>query len=132
MKSLNKVMLIGNLTKDPELKYTPQGTAVCSFTVATNREWKDSTGQAKSEATFNRVVAWGKLGENISQYAKKGGRIYIEGRISNRSWVDQQGATHYMTEIVASDMVLLDSRPADMGPAEPPEPESSKEDLDNI
>jgi single-strand DNA-binding protein len=129
-------MLIGNSVKEPELKYTPSGTAVCNITVATNREWKDNTGQMKQEATFTRVVAWGKLGEIISQYLRKGGKVYIEGRISTRSWADQQNVTHYMTEVVAENMILLDSRPADARPQEedmtPPEPEEFKGDLDNV
>ena len=119
MKSLNKIILIGNATRDPELKYTPQGTAVCSFSMATNRDWKDQAGQAKSESTFHRIIAWGKLGEIISQYLTKGGRVYIEGRISNRSWVDQQNVTHYITEVIASDMILLDNRKSTVG--QPPE-----------
>jgi single-strand DNA-binding protein len=131
MKSLNKVTLIGNTTKDPELRYTPQGTAVCSFSVATNREWKDSTGQKKEEATFHRIVAWSKLAEIISQYVKKGSKIYLEGRISNRQWKDQAGLDHYMTEVVADELILLDNKKVEQqAPVEevqpeqiPPEPE---------
>jgi len=127
MRSLNKVMLIGNAVKDPELKYTPQGTAVCSFSVATNREWKDSTGQKKEEATFHRVIAWGKLGEIISQYLTKGSKVYLEGRLSNRQWKDQAGVDHYMTEIVADELILLDNKKTVqqiVAPVEvPPEPE---------
>lgn len=132
MKSLNKVTLIGNATKDPELKYTPQGTAVCSFSIATNREWKDSTGQRKEEATFTRVVAWSKLAEIISQYLVKGSRAYIEGRLSNRSWKDQQGIDHYVTEVVADELILLDNKRVEQQATveevhpvepEPPEPE---------
>lgn len=127
MRSLNKVMLIGNAVKDPELKYTPQGTAVCSFSVATNREWKDSTGQKKEEATFHRVIAWSKLGEIISQYLTKGSKVYLEGRLSNRQWKDQSGVDHYMTEIVADELILLDNKKTvqqTVAPVEvPPEPE---------
>jgi single-strand DNA-binding protein len=132
MRSLNKVMLIGNATKDPELRYTPQGTAVCSFSVATNREWKNSTGEVKSEATFSRVIAWSKLGEIISQYVKRGSKVYLEGRLSNRQWKDQAGVDHYMTEIVADELILLDNKKveqqatvAETHPVEPepPEPE---------
>jgi single-strand DNA-binding protein len=110
MKCLNKVTLIGNAAKDPELRYTPAGTAVCSFTVATNRDWKDSTGQTKTEATFHRVIAWSKLGEIISQYLVKGSKVYLEGRISNRLWKDKDGTNHNITEIVASEMILLDNK----------------------
>jgi single-strand DNA-binding protein len=132
MKSLNKASLIGNTTKDPELKYTPSGTAVCTFSIATNREWKDATGVKKEEATFHRIVAWSKLAEIISQYVVKGSKVYIEGRISNRTWKDQAGVDHYMTEIVADELILLDSKKS--GPAvataysepEPPEPTAIK------
>ena len=110
MKNLNKVLLIGNATKDPELKYTPSGTAVCSFSVATNRDWKDSTGQMKSEATFHKVIAWSKLAEIISQYLKKGSKVYLEGRITNRQWTDKDGVIHYATEIVADELILLDNK----------------------
>jgi single-strand DNA-binding protein len=111
MKNLNKATLIGNVVKDPELKYTPQGTAVVSFSVATNRDWKDASGVKKEEATFHRVTAWSKLAEIISQYVVKGSKVYLEGRISNRTWKDQQtGVDHYMTEIVADELILLDNK----------------------
>jgi len=110
MKNLNKATLIGNVVKDPELKYTPQGTAVVSFSVATNRDWKDASGVKKEEATFHRVTAWSKLAEIISQYVVKGSKVYLEGRISNRTWKDQAGADHYMTEIVADELILLDNK----------------------
>lgn len=141
VKSLNKAQLIGNLTKDPELKYTPQGTAVVTFSVATNRQWNDSSGQQKDEVTFHRVVAWAKLAEIIGQYLKKGMRVFIEGRISNRDWEDKQGQKHYMTEIVADDMIILTNKndaPAqnqaqsnnqvqDIPDDAPPEPEDNQE-----
>jgi single-strand DNA-binding protein len=127
MRSLNKVTLIGNATKDPELRYTPQGTAVCTFSVATNREWTDSAGQKKEEATFHRIVVWSKLAEIISQYLKKSSKVYLEGRISNRQWKDPQGETHYATEIVADEIILLDNRKTDQADESaveaPPEPE---------
>lgn len=111
MKNLNKATLIGNVVKDPELKYTPQGTAVVSFSVATNRDWKDAAGAKKEEATFHRVTAWSKLAEIISQYVVKGSKVYLEGRISNRTWKDQAtGVDHYMTEIVADELILLDNK----------------------
>jgi single-strand DNA-binding protein len=132
MRCLNKVMLIGNAAKDPELRYTPQGTAVCSFTIATNREWKDGSGQKKEEATFHRVIAWSKLGEIISQYLVKGSKVYLEGRLSSRSWKDQQGVTHNITEVIADELILLDNKKAGVQPSQvqpqeeqPPEPEPS-------
>lgn len=106
-------MLIGNLTKDPELKYTLNGTAVVNFTVATNRQWKNSAGQERDEATFTRCVAWSKLAEIIGQYLFKGKKIYICGRLSNRDWEDKQGVKHYMTEVVIDDMIMLDDKRGD-------------------
>ena len=104
-------MLIGNLTRDPELRYTPQGTAVCSFGLATNRSWlpSDST-ERKEEAEFHRIVAWNKLAELCSQLLAKGRKIYIEGRLQTRSWETPVGEKRQTTEIVAEDMVILDSR----------------------
>jgi len=136
MKSLNKVMLIGNATKNPELRYTPQGTAVCSFNIATNREWKDSTGQPKSEATFHNIIVWNKLAEITAQYVTKGSKIYMEGRISNRSWKDQQGINHNITEVVADGLILLDNKTVQKIPLipeeSPPEPkEVRSEEIEN-
>ena len=108
MKSLNKVQLIGNVTKDPELKYTNGNTAVASFTVATNRQWTTEAGEKKDEADFHRCIAWSKLGEICSQLLKKGRKVFIEGRLQNRSWVGTDGVTKYATEIIVSDMILLD------------------------
>lgn len=112
MKSLNKVQLIGNLTKDPELKYTPTGMAVVNFTVATNRSWTTDQGEKKDEADFTRVIAWNKLAEICGQLLKKGRKVYVEGRLSNRSYQDKDGQTKYVTEVVINDMILLDSKPA--------------------
>jgi single-strand DNA-binding protein len=109
-RSLNKVQLIGNLTRDPELRYTPQGTAVCTFGLATNRSWVTDSGEKKEEADFHRLVAWNKLAELCSQLLTKGRKIYVEGRISNRSWTGQDGVQKYITEIVVNDMIVLDSR----------------------
>lgn len=111
MKSLNKVQLIGHTTADPELKYTPTGAAVCNFSVATNRQWTTDTGEKKEEADFHRLVAWNKLAEICGQLVKKGRKVYVEGRLQTRSWQDKDGQTKYMTEVVLSDMILLDSKP---------------------
>lgn len=108
-RSLNKVQLIGNLTKDPELRYTPQGTAVCTFGLATNRSWTTDSGEKKDEADFHRLVAWNKLAELCSQLLTKGRKIYVEGRLSTRSWTGQDGAQKSVTEIVINDMIILDS-----------------------
>lgn len=109
MKYLNKVQLIGNLTRDPELKYTPTGMAVCTFTIATNRSWTTDTGEKKEEADFTRLVAWNKLAEICGQLLKKGRKVYVEGRLSNRSYQDKDGVTKYISEVVINDMILLDS-----------------------
>ncbi|AKM83405.1 hypothetical protein A2422_04310 [Candidatus Woesebacteria bacterium RIFOXYC1_FULL_31_51] len=109
-KSLNKVQLIGNLTKDPELKFTPNGAAVCTIGIATNRSWTTDSGEKKDEADFHRLVAWNKLAEICGQLLKKGRKVYVEGRLQTRNWQDKDGQTKYMTEIVLSDMILLDSR----------------------
>ena len=112
-RSLNKVMLIGNLTKDPELRYTPSGAAVCSFRVATNRSWTPSDGGERREETeFHRIVSWNKLAELCSQLLVKGRKVYVEGRLQTRSWDTPEGEKKYMTEVVAEDMVVLDSRRA--------------------
>ena len=111
MKSLNKVQLIGNLTRDPELKYTATSMAVCTFTVATNRGWTTDTGEKKDEVDFTRIVSWNKLAEICGQLLKKGRKVYVEGRLSNRSYEDKEGVTKYISEVVINDMILLDSKP---------------------
>lgn len=121
-RSLNKVMLIGNLTRDPELRYTPNGTAVCSFGLATNRSWASGDeGERKEETEFHRIVTWNKLAELCSQLLSKGRKVYIEGRLQTRSWETPDGEKRQATEIVAEDMVILDSR------REGPSNESSSE-----
>lgn len=109
-RSLNKAQLIGNLTRDPELRYTPQGTAVCSFGLATNRAWTTDDGTKHEEAEFHRVVAWNKLAELCAQLLFKGRKVYIEGRLQTRQWTGQDGIQRKTTEVVASDMIILDSR----------------------
>jgi len=127
-RSLNKVLLIGNLTRDPELKYTPQGTAVCQFGLATNREWTDSSGQKQEGAEFHQVVAWGKLAEICSQPLGKGKRVFVEGRIQTRKWEDKDGNPRTTTEIVISDMLLLE-RIGEGGGTSAPTPQDIREDL---
>ena len=109
-RSLNKVTLIGNLTRDPELRYTPQGAAVATFGVATNRFWQTDSGEKKEDVEFHRVVAWNKLAEICSQLLAKGRKVYIEGRLQTRDWTGEDGQKRNVTEIVASEMILLDSR----------------------
>ncbi|MBI4999628.1 single-stranded DNA-binding protein [Candidatus Gottesmanbacteria bacterium] len=111
-RSLNKVILIGNLTRDPELRYTPAGTAVCSFGLATNRAWTTDAGEKREEAEFHRIVSWNKLAELCAQLLTKGRKVFVEGRLQTRTWQAQDGAQRTTTEIVISDMIILDSRRA--------------------
>lgn len=114
-RSLNKVQLIGNLTRDPELRYTPNGNAVCTFGLATNRSWTTDSGEKREETDFHRIVAWNKLAELCSQFLVKGGKVYVEGRLSTRSWTGQDGQQKSTTEVVIDDMILLGSRSAGAG-----------------
>ena len=101
-------MIIGNVTRDPEGRTTPDGTAVTSFSVATNFRWTDAKGQRQERAEFHNVVAWRKLAEICAQYMRKGSRVFVEGRLQTRSWEDQQGQKKYRTEIIADNVILLD------------------------
>jgi len=109
-RSLNKVQLIGNLTRDPELRYTPTGAAVCTIGLATNRQWTTEAGEKKEETEFHRVVAWNKLAELCSQLLAKGRKIYVEGRLRTNQWQGQDGAQRNTTEVVIEDMIILDSK----------------------
>ncbi len=109
-RSLNRVSLIGNLTRDPELRYTGQGVAVCTIGLATNRQWKTESGEKKESVEFHRIVAWNKLAELCSQLLAKGRKIYVEGRLQTRKWTGQDGNERTTTEIVINDMIILDSR----------------------
>ena len=110
-RGVNKVILIGNVGSDPELKYTTSGAGVTNFSVATNETWTDkNTGERQERAEWHRIVAWGKLAEICNQYLRKGSKVYIEGRLQTRSWEGQDGQKRYTTEIVAGEMQMLDSR----------------------
>lgn len=109
-RSLNKALLIGNLTRDPEIRYTSSGAAVCSFGMATNRSWKDSEGEIREEAEFHNLVSWNKMAEVCYQLLAKGMKVYIEGEIRTRSWDDDDGNTKYRTEVKVNEMILLDSK----------------------
>jgi single-strand DNA-binding protein len=110
-KSLNKVQLIGNLTRDPELRYTPQGTPVCSFGIATSRSWAPGEGKERQEEVeYHNIVAWSKLAEICGEYLTKGKKVYIEGRLKTSSWETPEGEKKYKTEIIAEDMMMLDGR----------------------
>ena len=109
---LNKVMIIGRLTRDPELRNTPNGKAVATIGVATGRAWADANGQKQKQTEFHNVVLWGKLAEIANQSVRRGGKVYMEGRLQTREWTGQDGIKRYRTEIVGENMIMLDSRPA--------------------
>lgn len=129
-RSVNMAIIVGNLTRDPEMRYTPGGHAVTSFAVATNRSWV-SEGQSREDVEFHNVVAWNKLAELCSQFLSKGRKVFIQGRIQTRSWDDANGVKKYRTEIVADDMVILDSRKDKIGDEELPKdtPQNSPDQI---
>ena len=116
MASVNKVILIGNLGADPELRYTNTGSAVANFRIATTEQWTDKNGEKQEQTEWHRIVAWGKLGEICGRYLKKGRSVYVEGRLQTRAWEDQTGNKRYTTEIVAQSMKML-GRPTEGGDA---------------
>ncbi|MFH2062987.1 MAG: single-stranded DNA-binding protein [bacterium] len=115
--NLNRAMIIGNLTRDPELRTTPNGQNVATFGVATNHTWTDASGQRQEKAEFHNVVAWGKLAEICGQYLGKGRKVYIEGRLQTREWESQDGTKRNRTEIVTENMIMLDRAGAGPAPA---------------
>jgi single-strand DNA-binding protein len=111
MASVNKVILVGNLGRDPETRYSPDGGAICNVTIATSRQWKDkASGDRKEETEWHRVVFYGRLAEIAGEYLKKGRPVYVEGRLKTRKWQDKEGHDKYTTEIIAEEMQLLGSR----------------------
>lgn len=123
---LNKVMVIGNIVRDPEMRTTPNGRNVTSFSIATNRVWKDANDQKQSKAEFHNIVAWGRLAEITSQYLKKGAKTYLEGRLETRSWDDPNGIKRYKTEIIADNMIMLDRAGSASGGGAVPSGEGSQ------
>ena len=119
--SLNRAQIIGNLTRDPELRQTSGGQNVTSFSVATNRVWKDASGSKQEEVEFHNIVAWGRLAEICSQYLGKGRKVFIEGRLRTRDWEGQDGQKRRSTEIIAENMVMLDRAPQGSGGFTPPQ-----------
>ena len=108
MAGINKVILVGNLGNDPELRYTPSGSAVANFSIATSEEWKDkNTGEKQSRTEWHRIVAFGRLGEICGEYLHKGKQVYVEGRLQTRSWEDRDGNKRYTTEVLAREMQML-------------------------
>lgn len=118
-RELNKVQLTGRLGANPEMRYTPQGHAVTTFRVASNRTWRSADGETHEDTEWFRVVAWNKLAEICNQYLIKGARVYIEGRLQTRQWQDQDGQTRYSTEVIANDMIMLDTRQSQSATDEP-------------
>ena len=108
--SVNKAIVIGNLGKDPEVRFTPGGQAVANFSIATNESWKDKNGQTQERTEWHRIVVWGKLAELCGEYLKKGRSAYVEGRLQTREWNDKEGKKNYTTEIVANQVVFLGGR----------------------
>lgn len=110
--SLNRAQLIGNLTRDPEVRQTSSGKSVCNFGIATNSRWTDASGQVQEKVEFHNIVVWGKLADICAQYVKKGSKIFVEGRIQSREWQGEDGVKRYRTEIVADNMIMLDRKGA--------------------
>ena len=110
-RGLNKVMIIGNLGRDPEIRYTSGGKPVTTFSVATSRSWVTSAGDRREATEWFNVVAWGNLAEICNQYLRKASRVYVDGHLQTRNWEDDDGNKHYRTELVANEMLILDPRP---------------------
>lgn len=134
MASVNKVILIGNLGADPELRYTPSGSAVANFNVATTDRWRDKDGQMQERTEWHRVIFWSRQAEIAKEYLRKGSSVYVEGRIQNRSYEDKEGIKRYVTEIVGQRMQLLGGRggPSETGPSDaPPAPPNNLDSEDD-
>jgi single-strand DNA-binding protein len=134
-RSVNKVILIGNLGKDPELRYAPSGSAVASFSLATSEQWKDQEGNPQERTSWHNIVVWGKLAEIAAEYLKKGRKVYVEGRLQYRDYETKDGNKRYVTEVVVNDLVMLGSprqeggEKEESGTAAPPSVSEAKEDL---
>lgn len=135
-RGVNKVILIGNLGSDPELKYTPEGVPVVNFSLATSESWNNREGTRQERTEWHRIVMWRKLAEIAGKYLRKGSKIYVEGKLQTRSWDDQNGQKRYTTEVVANEMQMLDARGEGGGPpaaesgAPPDYPPPDKQDDD--
>ncbi len=116
-RGVNKVIIVGNLGQDPEVKYMPNGNAVCNMTVATSESWKDQQGQLQERTEWHRCTLYRKLAEIAGQYLRKGAKVYLEGKLQTREWQDQQGQKRYTTEIIVDEMQMLDSKQAGGAPA---------------
>ncbi len=128
--TLNKVMVIGNVGRDPEMRFTPGGQAVTTFSVASSRRWRGQDNEMKEHTEWFNVVAWGRLAETCNQLITKGRKVYIEGRLETRSWDGQDGQKHYRTEVIANEMRLLDSRQQAAGGGTRPEPDAPADEFE--
>ena len=115
MRSVNKVILIGNLTRDPEMRQTPNSQQVCTFGIATNRQWVSKDGSKHTSAEFHELVAWARLADICGQYLRKGKLIYVEGYLKTRAWDTPEGIRRHKTEVIVQDMIMLEKRPRDGG-----------------
>lgn len=127
-RGLNKVMIIGHLGRDPEMRYTPSGRPVTTFSVATTRSWTSADGERHEETEWFNIVAWGSLAEICNQYLQKGQQVYVEGRLQTRRWEDNEGNKHFTTELVAKEMIMLGDR-RDISNDTPISNETMEEDL---
>lgn len=134
MLNLNRATVLGNMTKDPDMRFTPNGQAVCNFTVATNRRWKNQDGTDGDSTEYHDIVVWGKQAENVTPMLKKGGPVYVEGRLQTRNWDGQDGVKRYKTEIIAETVIALGLKgkpmdnKVDSPVAEISKPENKKDD----
>jgi single-strand DNA-binding protein len=138
-KSVNKIILIGNLGQDPELRYTSSGVAVASFSMATSESWKDQDGNVQEKTQWHKLVAWRKLAEIVGEYLKKGSKVYVEGRIQYRSYDDKNGVKRDVTEIVVDQMLMLDSKgaghtsgPSASAPSQPQTEDAGPDKVDDL
>lgn len=111
-RSVNKVILVGNLGRDPELRYTPNGTPVANFSIATSEKFKGQDGEWKEQTEWHNIVCWRRLAEVVGEYLKKGSKVYVEGKLKTRNWEDKEGKKNYRTEVFVDNMVMLDARGA--------------------
>ncbi len=128
MRGLNKVMIIGHVGRDPEMRYTPSGRPVTSFSVVTTRTWVSTEGERHEESEWFNVVAWGNLAEICNQHLSKGQQVYIEGRLQTRGWEDEDGKKHYRTELVANEMIVLGDRRNNLSFTSDPDEDNREDD----
>jgi len=129
-RGLNKVMVIGHLGRDPEMRYTPSGRPVTSFSVVTSRAWTSAEGERHEESEWFNVVAWGNLAEICNQHLSKGQQVYVEGRLQTRGWEDEESKKHYRTELVANEMIVLGERKGGAHPPAPSVPSPATDEAD--